>query len=95
MSGLKCYRVLTNPNPLYWVKDQDQIFIIDEHSQEIYRMHHLEALVWTWLTLAYSYSKIVELLTALLVISSAEAEQRLRIIFQTWKNAGILNVETH
>ncbi|MEO8355190.1 MAG: hypothetical protein ABI621_04700 [Chloroflexota bacterium] len=93
MSGNQSYEVLINPHPLYWVRDREQILIVDEQSQEIYALQHVEAAVWTWLALAYSYAKIVELSTAMLGVPSAEAEQRLQVIFQNWQNTGILAIE--
>jgi hypothetical protein len=94
MSESQSYGVLISPHPLIWVKDREQIIIIDEQSQEIYALYHVEAAVWSWLTLAYSYPRIVELLAAMLGIPCPEAEHRLQIMVQNWQKAGILAKES-
>ena len=86
-------QVLSNPCPLYWVKDREQLLIVDEQHQEIYALLGVEAAVWTWLTFGYPYAKIVELLAETLELPMVETEQRLHVIFQNWKKTGILAVE--
>jgi hypothetical protein len=83
---------LVSPHPLYWVKDRDQILIVDEEDQEIYTLQNVEAALWVWLTLGYSYPKIVELSAKMVGLPSMEMEQRLRVIFLRWQVVGILAV---
>lgn len=93
MSDNQPQAILINPRPLYWVKDRDQILVVDEQDQQVHPLHSVEAAVWSWLALSYPYPKIVELLAAMLQISSLETEQRLGVIFQNWQKTGILTVE--
>ena len=90
MSEKVSCQVLSTPRPLYWVRDREQIVIVDEQTQEIHTLIGVEAAVWTWLTFGHPYTKIVELLAATLELPMVETEQRLHVIFQTWKKAGIL-----
>lgn len=93
MSAVGIHDALIVPDSISWVKDREQIIVLDEQRQEMFVLRGIEISVWGWLVLTYPYEKIVRSLTAMLEVSSEEAEQCLWTIFQKWLTAGILNIE--
>ena len=92
MSGEAGAVVFACPESMRWVEDADRVIVVDEREGETHILRGVEAAVWGWLTLAYPYPKLVQLLAALLVLSSADAEQRLVAILQDWRAAGLLQM---
>jgi hypothetical protein len=76
---------------VYWVKDRDGILIVDVKTHQSHVLHNEKAVIWDWLTLSYSYQKIVSLLTVLLEIAERDAEQLLLDTLQAWSRDGILH----
>ncbi len=81
---------LSSPDAVRWVKDADQILVVDEHSGNVHRLFGLEAAVWSWLTLGYPYPRLVRLTAALLSLAPAEAEPHLARCLTDWQVAGLL-----
>jgi len=92
LSGEAGAVVFSCPEAVRWVEDADRVLVVDDRSGETHTLRGAEAAVWGWLTLAYPYPKLVRLLAALLVLSSADAEQRLVAILQDWRAAGLLQM---
>jgi hypothetical protein len=84
--------VLTCPDDIFWVKDVNQMIIVNRQSGETQILRGVEASVWGWLTLCYSYPKMVHLVSALLVVPSGEAEEQLVEILKKWLTAGLLEI---
>ena len=93
MSASRFREVLISPDSVSWIKDREQIIVMDEQRQEVFVLLGVEAVVWSYLVLTYPYSKIVRSLTLMLEVSSEEAEKRLWTIFQKWIRAGLLGME--
>jgi len=93
VSAPRFREVLISPASVSWIKDREQIIVMDEQRQEIFVLRGVEAVVWDCLVLTYPYSKIVRSLTVMLEVSSEEAEKRLWTIFQKWIRAGLLGIE--
>lgn len=86
--------ILICPETVRWVNDAGQILVIDEQRGVTHTLRGVEAAVWDWLTLAYPYPVLVEMLAALLALSPGEAAARLEAILAAWQTAGLLEVET-
>jgi hypothetical protein len=82
--------VLTCPAPVWWVKDADQILVVDEQKGTLVILRGLEAVIWDWLTLMYSYPRLVNLLAALRVVPADEAERQLIDVLSAWQSIGLL-----
>lgn len=82
--------VLSTPESLRWVKEAASILLVDEHRRKTYTLRGTEAAVWSWLTLAYPYPKLVTLTAALLALPPEEAEQQLQSLLAKWYADGIL-----
>ena len=85
---------LCSPDAVDWVKDLDQVLIIDRRRRVSYLLRDEEAVVWGWLASAYSYSKIVRMLESLIAVSSSQAEDHLRGFIQKWCLADLLKLES-
>jgi hypothetical protein len=57
--------VLTCPPSVRWVKDADQILVVNERRGTSVALRGAEAAIWDWLTLRYPYPTLVNLLAAL------------------------------
>ena len=85
--------MLITPEHILWVKDQDKIIVIDKQQKRTLYLQDLEAALWSWLTLAYPYQKLIYLLQASLDTTTQEAEKQLISFLQKWHSAGILVLE--
>jgi hypothetical protein len=84
--------ILVCPETLRWVNDAGQILVIDERRGVTHTLGGDEAAVWDWLTLAYPYPTLVEMLAVLLAQSSNVAAARLEAILAGWQAAGLLEL---
>ncbi len=75
---------------LQWVKDTNQIIIVDEQHNAPIILQGAEVAIWEWLTLEYPYAKLLKLVEGLLKTSTDEAAQQLSIIAQRWQALGLL-----
>lgn len=85
--------VLRSPQGVTWVKDYNQVIVIDNLRQEQHLLRDVEALVWGWLVSGYSHARTIRLLENLLALSPAEAEKNLHSMLDAWRQAGILELE--
>ncbi len=87
------YSKLSSPIMVTWVKDRDHVLILEQSQEKIYRLIGVDAVVWGWLVSAYSYTKIVRLLSNLMVVSTSIAELHLQSIIRGWLRVGLLELE--
>jgi hypothetical protein len=74
-----------------WVKDSNQILIVDEQVNTPTVLRGVEAAVWDWLMLGYNLPDVTELLAVLCNESQSLAETRLCGLLQGWLKSGLLN----
>lgn len=89
-TGKPCGVILTGSKGVYWVKDSAQVVVVDESSGKIFLLRGKEAALWSWLSLSYPYPKLAAMMSVLLGVSNAEAEQELETILQAWLSVGLL-----
>ncbi|KAA3655511.1 MAG: hypothetical protein DWQ04_33390 [Chloroflexi bacterium] len=77
----------TCPPHVKWVIDAQQTIVINEQSGEFAILSDIDAMLWSWLTLNYSYKKLLTLISA---IEMSQPEKLLRSTLQKWANAGLL-----
>jgi hypothetical protein len=82
---------LTCPPCLHWVKDSNQILIVDERVNTPTVLRDVEAAVWDWLMLGYNLADVTGLLAELCHESLSLAETRLFGLLQGWLKSGWLN----
>jgi len=78
---------------LHWARDLDRTILVSDESGRSFILRGLEAIVWSWLTLAFPYSKIASLLSTILESPISEAEFRLNVILRQWVENGLLTIE--
>lgn len=76
-----------------WVKDTDQILLVDAEREQFWLIQGVEAAIWDFLALAYPYEKIVRFLSLIQSISTDEAEETLQLALCSWQRAGIVQLE--
>ena len=82
---------LTCPPCVRWVKDSNQILIVDERVNTPTVLRDVEAAVWDWLMLGYNIPDVTELLAVLCNESPSLAETRLSGLLQGWLKSGLIN----
>jgi len=75
-----------------WVKDADQILLIDAEREQFWFIQGVEAVIWDFLALAYPYEKIVHFLSLMHSTSTDEAEETLHLALCGWRRAGIVQL---
>jgi hypothetical protein len=79
------------PQGLHWVKDADQVIVVDEERNIPIVLTGIEVPIWEWLTLEYPYSKLLKLTTLLLETKTEEAAaEKLSTIMHNWQTLGLL-----
>jgi hypothetical protein len=84
--------ILACPTSIRWVKDADQILVVEERRGRLVVLRGAEAAVWDWLTLRYSYPQLVNLLAALQAIPGDEAESLLIEMLSAWQSSDLLEI---
>jgi len=79
------------PDKWQYVQDTNSTILVHTTDQKTYTLHGFESSIWSWLTLNYSYRKLVKLLTALLEVSEEDAIVRLQAILLKWVEIGIVS----
>ncbi len=85
--------VLISPPHVQWAVDADQIVVVDSSRARLYFLQGVEAALWGWLALSYSYPKLIDMLGSLLGVPPAEAEAALINIIHGWETARLLQRE--
>ncbi len=75
-----------------WVKDANQILLVDAEREQFWFIQGVEAAIWDFLALAYPYEKIVHFLSLMQDTSTDEAEKTLRASLFGWQKAGIVQL---
>lgn len=73
-----------------WVNDSTQVVIIDEMRNQTHILQGEEAAVWSWLTLGYSYERILPLVAALWTAEPQVANHKLAGLLTAWHSTGLL-----
>jgi hypothetical protein len=76
---------------IVWVKDANQILLVNQKTDHSRFLRDVEATVWDWLILGYSYAKITQMLALMLNISE-DAGPVLESVLHDWLAAGIIQV---
>ena len=76
-----------------WVRDDDITLLVNEQSGQTFVLKGLEAAIWDWLIMHFSYTKITDLLGASLEFSTVQAELYLNTILNQWVENGLLMIE--
>lgn len=82
---------LTLAPHILWVQDKTQVLIVDEQHHKNQVLTGIEAAIWSWLSLGYSFAKLVKLTAAALDTTKTEAEPYLVAVIQKWYGAGLLD----
>jgi hypothetical protein len=77
----------TSPEAIHWVIDTNQTIVINQHNGNYTVLSGLEGVIWSWLTLNYSYDTLLSLTKGL---DQPNAEQLLHTTLQKWVRAGLL-----
>lgn len=91
MTRTETFNFRCTPN-ITWVKDTDQILLIDTDNGQSRSLCGTEAAVWSFLTLGYRYEKIGHFLSFMLKISEDEARKALIAMLREWQDEGIVQV---
>lgn len=76
---------------LRWVKDSNQVLIVDDRLNTSITLYGVESTVWDWLMLGYNLSDLIDLLSVLCHESHAQAETWLVGLLQGWVKSGLIN----
>jgi len=82
--------LLTLAEGLVWVDQGAQVIIVDEVRKRTYTLQGVEAVLWGWLALEYSYLKLIELLAAVYQKTIQEAETILVAVLDKWRADGLM-----
>lgn len=85
--------IYLSPAGIRWVKDAEQVIVVDEQTERVHFLRGMEAVVWIWLSLAYAYPKLLNLMAALLALPVGEVEPKLLSLLQHWQQAGLLTIQ--
>ncbi len=84
--------VYTCPSHIKWVTDDTRIIIVNEQQNSHHILTEAEAAIWNWMTIPYSYRKLLPLVTLLWSLPLPKAEERLQLILHKWHEDGLLDV---
>ena len=84
--------ILRIPEDIRWVKDSNQIILLKEKDKENYFLQDVEAVIWSWLSCSYKYTKLVKMVSSLLLLSNEDSEILLSKIFNDWLALGIIEI---
>jgi hypothetical protein len=73
-----------------WVKDAEQILVVDGETQRSWALRDAGAVTWELLVVGYPYRRLVAMLSLILSLPAQEAERMLVDILQQWHDGGIV-----
>lgn len=82
----------TCPASVRWIRDTNQVIVIDERQHRLFQFRGVEAEIWGLLSLRYPYPKTVSLVAALLNLSADAAERELCHVLARWHGMGLLGI---
>ena len=78
------------PDSVFWVRDKNRTIVIDIENQHTLALHGLNEAIWGWLTLDYSYQRILQFVKTVLETDLESAEKVLLNALRNWVATGIL-----
>ena len=78
---------------IHGVRDIDMTLLVNDQNGKSFILRGLEATIWDWLTLNYSYNKIVGLLATIFDLPICKTEFRLNSILREWVEKGLLKTQ--
>lgn len=78
---------------LVWVRDEGHVIVVDAQNARSWLLDGIEAAIWDWVTMGYSYPRIVNLASLILKGSQAQAETQLEETLHRWHRAGLVQLE--
>jgi hypothetical protein len=81
------------PAHIRWVQDKHQIFVVDSQRNVTYCLTGIDAAIWGFFWLGYSYAQIVKLTAALSNTPPQEARARLAHQLRQWHDNGLLHIK--
>lgn len=82
-------RFVTPPS-LRWCQDSTRVLVIDEQSAQAVSLTGLDAAVWKWLVLSYSYADVLRFTSVFLNLPEGETRARLTLLLNQWIELGLL-----
>ncbi len=76
-----------------WCQDTAQVLIVLAPTGQAFQLTGLDAAVWGWFSLCYSYADVLEFARAFLNLPVDQAAQRLEVILARWLDLGLLVAE--
>lgn len=73
-----------------WVKDAEQILVVDTQSQRHRALRDREAVIWELLAVGYPHEKLVQMLSLVFSLVPAEAERVLAEAVHRWCEEGLV-----
>jgi hypothetical protein len=67
-----------------WVKDTEQILVVDTQSQRHRTLRDKEAVVWELLAVGYPYERLVTMLALVFSLTTSQAESVLTEMVHKW-----------
>ncbi len=86
---------LTTLPGIRWTVDQSGIVLINENSGESCFAGYPEAALWDLMQRGYSFAKIVELFSSIIMENEAIAEEIAAVTFRRWIEQGFLSGVDH
>ncbi len=81
---------LSTPASMRWCQESNHILVIVEQTGLAVRLTGLEAAVWKWLTLSYTYETVLRFAEVFLNLPKDETRARLNQILQDMVELGLL-----
>lgn len=78
---------------LAWVNDQDCTLVVEPESGQSWTLRDSETLIWNWLAVGYSASKVTTLLSLVLSLSEPMAAVVLADTLESWASSGLIDRE--
>jgi len=78
------------PAGVEWVKNSDGILVVHRNQNQSYHLTGIESVLWSWISLSYTYPRLVSMLAELAGISRLAAGRKLRQVLEDWRGKGIL-----
>ena len=85
---------LSNPEHIYWVKETQHIMVVDERIKQVTLLCDLQAALWSWISLSYSFEQLCHLVAKALDLDNAGARGMILEIFKEWEEIGIISLRT-
>lgn len=76
-----------------WVRDAERVIVVDSEGGRSWSLDGIEAAIWDWLAMGYSYPKIVGFVSLILKRSQDETGAVLQDTLRRWYRAGLVQWE--